>query len=395
MIPSRRHFLLGAAALAAAPSSLALARAPGDRRFVFVLLRGGMDGLAAAPPVGDPDYRAMRAELALDADTGTLALDGRFALHPALAPAMALYRAGELAIVHAVAPPHRTRSHFDAQNILEGGGRRAFERKDGWLNRALAALDGRPTRPGLAIADGVPLTMRGPAEVGSWAPRRSLDLPDSLTDRVRAMYAADPVLGPALDRGLAVRGMAAAGGMTAGGGRGVRALALAANARLAADFLARQDGPRVAMLEGGHWDTHAGQGGADGRLARLLADLADAMINLRDGLGPAWRRTVVVVATEFGRTVRPNGANGTDHGHGGVALLAGGAVDGGKVFADWPGLAPAALHEGRDLAATTDLRAVLKAALGDHLRLADATLSNEVFPGSVDVRPLRGLIKQI
>lgn len=387
---TRRAFLAGAAALtatAAPPPTLALARLPAERRFVFILLRGGMDGLAAAPPVGDPDYLAQRGVLALGA--GARALNGRFALHPAMAEAHALYRAGELLVVHAAAPPHRTRSHFDAQNILENGGAHAHSRKDGWLNRAIAAAGGAP-ETGLAIAPSLPLAMRGPAKVGSWAPRLAPALPETLLDRAAEMYAGDPVLADALARGLATRNAAA--DMT-GGARGLRAIALTENAALAASLLARPDGPRVAMLEGGQWDTHAAQGVETGRLARLLGDLSGALAALKTGLGPAWRETVVVAATEFGRTVRPNGARGTDHGLGSAAFLAGGAVAGGQVIADWPGLAPAALFEGRDLPATTDLRSVLKGVLGPHLRLADATLLGEVFPQSQEARPLADILR--
>lgn len=394
MILTRRNALksgIAAALLAGAPK-FATARGLGERRFVFILLRGGMDGLAAAPPLGDPDYARLRGALALTERDAPLPLTDRFALHPAMTDAHALYNAGELAIVHAVAPPHKTRSHFDAQNILEGGGVRAFAEKDGWLNRAIQALDGASdAETAVAIAGALPLVMRGKAPVGSWASRRSdATLSPTLAERVRAMYAADPVLAPALEQALATQSMAAG---AAGAARPPRPLALSMNAGLAAGMLRRSDGPRIAMLEGGLWDTHAGQGRAEGMMARLLGDLSNAFSRLKDGLGPAWRQTVVVAATEFGRTVRPNGSNGTDHGHGGVAFLAGGAVQGGRVVADWPGLSEGALHEGRDLAATTDLRGLLKGVLGDHLRLSDATLSRDIFPGAAGVRALKDQIK--
>lgn len=383
---TRRHFLKAGLATAALPR-FAFAKSLGERRFVFMLLRGGMDGLAAVPPWADPDYADLRAGLALNRDDGAFPLDGRFWLHPAMPEAYALYKAGELAIVHASAPPHRTRSHFDAQNIVESGGVRAFERKDGWLNRAIGAAGG----DGLAVAGTLPLAMRGAASVGSWAPRRRRrSLSETLTERVQGMYAADPILGPAFARALDIQAMANG---APGGARRSRAFTLALDAEVAAELLSRPAGPRVAMLEGGQWDTHAGQGARHGRMARLLGDLSAALGQLKSGLGPAWTETVVVVATEFGRTVRPNGANGSDHGHGGVTFLAGGAVAGGKVVADWPGLAPGALYDGRDLAATTDLRSVLKGAVGGHLRVSNATLTRDIFPGSVDAPPLQDLIK--
>lgn len=394
---TRRTFLIQSAALSSAIiPGLSMASAPGDRRFVFILLRGAMDGMAAVPPIGDPDYATVRGRLALQPDMGALHLQNGFALHPAMTEAHALYKAGELLAVHAVAPPHRTRSHFDAQNILENGGTRAFARKDGWLNRALSAIGGERMDLGLAIAESEPLTMRGAARVAGWAPRRVVLIPETLSERVSAMYAGDPVLAPAFAQGLKAHALASAnagsdGRMSGAGGR--RAFVLAENAGLAAEFLARPDGPRIAMLEGGQWDTHAGQGVENGRIARLLGDLSAAFGQLKQGLGPAWRDTVVVAATEFGRTARPNGAFGTDHGYGGAAFVAGGAINGGKVIADWPGLSQRALYEGRDLMATTDLRAVLKGVLGDHLRVPAQALDATVFPDSRAIRPIFDIIR--
>lgn len=392
LMSSRRDILkAGATALVgAATPGLALARMPGEQRFVFILLRGGMDGLAVVPPLGDPDYARQRGGLALKAGQGAAPLMGPFALHPAMPEALAMYQARQLAVIHAVAPPHRTRSHFDAQNVLEGGGVRAFQRKDGWLNRALAAA-GAELGGGLAIASAMPLAMRGAKPVASWAPRQAPALADGFQERLARMYADDPILSAALDRGLTIKA-SAEGGM-AGKMRPVRALSLAANARLAADFLRRQNGPRVAMLDGGQWDTHVGQGTLQGRMPRLLTDLDNAFAALKSGLDAHWRQTVVVAVTEFGRTVRPNGGNGTDHGFGSAAFVLGGAVRGGRVVADWPGLSDRALFEGRDLMATMDMRRVLKGLLQDHLKLASAKLDHDVFPDSGGVRPLDGLIR--
>lgn len=398
---TRRGFLASAAATGAAVSSAAvpgvtLANAPGERRFIFILLRGAMDGLAAVPPLSDPDYMAVRGRLAFTPDMGGLLLHEGFALHPDMVEAHKLYQSGELIVAHAVAPPHRTRSHFDAQNILENGATRAFARDDGWLNRALSAMGGERADLGLAIAESEPLTMRGPANVAGRAPRRVVLIPETLSERVTTMYAADPALAPAFQAGLNAHALASANagsGGRMGGARGGRALVLAENAGLAAEFLARPDGPRIAMLEGGQWDTHAGQGVASGRIARLLGDLSAAFERIKIGLGPAWRQTVVVAATEFGRTARPNGALGTDHGYGSAAFIAGGAINGGNVITDWPGLNQRALFEGRDLMATMDLRALLKGVLGDHLRISRQALDARVFPDSSAVRPIFDIIR--
>ena len=393
-MPTRRQILqtsLGAIAGAALPQA-AFARLPSEKRFVFMLLRGGMDGLAAVPPLGDPDYASQRGELALGPAAGGWRLDDRFALHPAMPVAHELYRLGEFTVIHAIAPPHQTRSHFDAQNVLEGGGVRAFQRRDGWLNRALAAA-GADAGGGLAIATALPLAMRGPQPVASWAPRQTPDLAQSYMDRVAAMYADDPILAPALAQGLAIRAATAAETLAPGRVRPARALTLQINAKLAADLLRAPEGPRVAMLEGGQWDTHAGQGVVDGRLPRLLSDLDAAFSALKSGLGPIWRQTVVIAVTEFGRTVQPNGSQGSDHGYGSAVFVAGGAVKGGRVIADWPGLAPRALFEGRDLMATMDMRRPIKAVLSDHLNLVTAKLDHDVFPESSGIRPLESLIR--
>jgi uncharacterized protein (DUF1501 family) len=176
-----------------------------------------------------------------------------------------------------------------------------------------------------------------------------------------------------------------------GGAGQVRAY-FAEAAGTAAKFLAQPDGPRVGALALDGWDTHYNEGIAQGRLAQLLGALDAALAAIKTGMGPAWRETVVAVVTEFGRTARINGTEGTDHGTATVALLAGGALKGGRVLADWPGLKGSALHENRDLKPTTDLRAVLKGVLKDHLRADDRALAENVFPGSSNVRPMRGLV---
>lgn len=366
----RRHLLANAAALpgwsfAAAPSA-------GDRRFVFVVLRGGMDGLTAAPVPGDPAFAAARGPLA-DFGAPALPLQGPFALHPLLPQLHAMYGRGELVVAHAVGLPYRERSHFDAQQVLESGGSRPYELNTGWLGRALQAGGGLRA---VALETAVPLVLRGAQAVDTWAPSALPDPSPDLVARLASMYAADPPLAQALDRARALRDDMPAEGRI-GGGRG----AAVALARQAADFLQR--GAQVAVLDFGGWDSHANQAAPQGALSNNLRTL-DAMLGaLRDALQPGgtWGRTAVLVATEFGREVAMNGTQGTDHGSGGVAFVAGGAVAGGRVLADWPGLAKADRYEGRDLRITTDLRAVQRALLADHLRLPRAALE-AALPGS-------------
>jgi len=382
---TRRRMLAGAlGATALSPmSTLSFAGAPGagnDKRFVFVILRGGLDGLSAVPAIGDPEFAAARGQLARFG-AAPLALDSGFALHPNLAQLHAMYGRGELAVVHAVGLPYRDRSHFDAQQVLESGGVRPYELSTGWLGRALARSSGKS----LALNTAVPLVLRGPGVVDTWAPSNLPDPGADLVARIGRMYANDPALATALERAKALHldntmtADMAADGMQ--GGRGGNFTQLATRA---AEFLAAPNGPQAAVLEVSGWDTHANQANPNGPLANYLRQLDTGLAALRDGLVPSgtWSRTVVVVATEFGREVAINGTLGTDHGTGAAAFVLGGAVKGGRVIADWPGLAKRDRNEGRDLKITTDLRGVLKGVLADHLQVASQALNNEVFPGS-------------
>jgi uncharacterized protein (DUF1501 family) len=382
---NRRRLLLGATAMAS-PLSLALAAAPGsarpdDARFVFVLLRGGMDGLGAVPAVGDPDFAAARGPLA-HFGAPVLALDGTpFALHPNLASLHGLYRSGELAVVHATGLAYRERSHFDAQQVLESGGNKPYELSTGWLGRALAA---NGNRSGLALTTAVPLVLRGSERIDTWAPSALPDPSPDLLARLELLYADDAALAHALARARALREQP---GMAAGPGPDVGRAAAVAVARKAGELIAAPTGPRVAVLEMTGWDTHANQVAPAGALANSLRTLDAALAGLREALaGAVWSRTVVVVATEFGREVAVNGTQGTDHGTGGAAFVLGGAVNGGRVIADWPGLARAQRNEGRDLRITTDLRSLLKGVLADHLRLPSAVIEQAVFPASALIR---------
>jgi uncharacterized protein (DUF1501 family) len=416
---SRRRFLessLFAGATSIVASRLAFANAPTDSRFVFVLLRGALDGLSAVPPVGDPDYAALRGQIAL-AKSGAdaaLPLQGIFGLHPALAFMHESYRAKELAVLHAVAMPYRERSHFDAQNVLESGDMKPYGSTSGWLNRALVELPIDKTREaGVALGANVPLAMRGPAEVASWSPTKIAALDDETLARIADLYARDPLLSRRLADALESDAIAseaqAAANAEADTMNEAKAMEPAAagdadkakranarydeTARAAANFLRRDDGPRVAMFDTSGWDTHANEGAATGQLATRLRALDSGLRTLKESLGPVWRKTVVLVATEFGRTAAINGTRGTDHGTGAAAFLLGGAVNGGRVIADWPGLSRANLLENRDLRPTRDLRSVMKAVLHDHLGVSTAALDSKVFPKSASAPGLSGLVR--
>jgi uncharacterized protein (DUF1501 family) len=364
----RRSFLsfsaAGAGAILVAPR-MALATVPTDGRFVFIIQRGAADGLNIVVPYADPAYAKLRGALAIDPAKATK-LDGTFALHPSLIETAKMYGQRQALFVHAVASPYRDRSHFDGQNVLETGGAQPYQIKDGWLNRLVAMMP-RSKDEAIALAPTVPMALRGPAQVTSYAPS-SLPAPsDDLLLRVGQLYAADPQLHPLWSSALEAQGLA----------EGSAAKQDAASlGKLTASFLTKPDGPRIAMLETGGWDTHSGQ---DGRLAAQLKALDTLLAALRDGLGPIWSRTTVLIATEFGRTAAANGTGGTDHGTGSVAMLVGGAVRGGRVVADWPGLAPSSLYEGRDLKPTIAMDGLIASVLGDSFGLDPAHVARRVF----------------
>jgi uncharacterized protein (DUF1501 family) len=401
--PSRRELLLASGTLFSWAFVPKLALAEGrDPRLLVIVLRGALDGLAAVAPVGDPEWQRLRGDkaLTLESAPAALRLDPVFALNPAMPNLHRLYRAGAATIVHAAATPYRERSHFDGQDVLESGLSAPGAADSGWLNRALTALQpaGRVSgKDAFAVGPIAPLVVRGPAPVLSWTPRRLPPASDDTVMRLLDIYRhVDPVLARALEERVGLATIARAGGMEAeqqrpAGAGQVRAY-FAESAGAAAKFLARPDGPRIGALAFDGWDTHADEGVMSGRLANLLAALDGAIAAMETEMKEAWRETVVAVVTEFGRTARINGTEGTDHGTATVALLAGGALKGGRVISDWPGLKPANLHEGRDLKPTTDLRAVLKGVLKDHLRLDDAVLASKVFPDSSCVKPMPGLL---
>ena len=397
LVTSRRALLLGGASFAAWAYLPKFARAADGRdpRLIVVILRGALDGLATVAPVGDPDYAGLHGAIALTPDGPHAAsrLDSFFALHPAMPEFARMYRDKQAAVVHAVSTPYRDRSHFDGQDVLESGFAGPGRVQSGWLNRALEALPrGERVTSGLAVGPTTPLVLRGAAPTVGWAPVALPQADDDTAMRLIELYNhRDPALASALTQGLQLEKSAQGDDMKPKPGTN-NAGAMRLVARGAAKLMSAGDGPRIAALAFDGWDTHADEGAASGRLAQLLSGLDGALAEFESGLGERWRDTVVVVATEFGRTARINGTEGTDHGTGTIALLAGGAVKGGRVIADWPGLKPASLYEGRDLAPTTDLRAVIKGVLRDHLGLGERVLAETVFPGSAPAKPMQGLV---
>lgn len=405
--PTRRELLLASGALFAwayVPKEvLAQGR---DPRLLVIVLRGALDGLAAVAPVGDPSWERLRGEaaLTLNGPVAAMPLNTFFALNPAMPNLYRLYKAGHATVVHAVATPYRERSHFDAQDVLESGHPRPGTSDTGWLNRALASLEPgeRVTgRGGSAVSIGVtaPLIVRGPANVVSWKPTSRSQTSDDTLMRLLDLYRhTDPALAIAMEERIGLAGIVGAGPIQPGEPEQKQGSAervrryFSETAGAAAKFLARPDGPRIGALSLEGWDTHANEGALDGRLSILLAGLDTAIEAVEREMKDAWRETAVAVITEFGRTARLNGTAGTDHGTGTVTLLIGGALKGGRVITDWPGLSEAELHQGRDLKPTMDLRAPLKGLLMDHVGVSATALDTVVFPESGAIRPLSGLV---
>ena len=405
-----------------------------DPRFLTIILRGALDGLALAAPVGDPDYVRLRGKLALPKDGAGagLPLDGFFALNSAMPYLAALYQKREAIIIHAVATPYRARSHFDGQDVLENGLPGVALSETGWLNRALSGMPdaGKSEgHKGLAMGAVVPLVMRGPASVMSWTPKANgLPLRENTVERLMDLYAhTDAGLAKAFAEGLEIDRVATAGAPTQSATAGAPTQSATAGApatmtsapamagatpsaqpaqpqqprpfrdfietaQAAAKFMTTAGGPRIGALSFDGWDTHANEGVVTGQLANKFGGLDAAIQAFAEGMGPAWKDTAVLIVTEFGRTARTNGTDGTDHGTGTVAILLGGAVKGGRVLADWPGLKDADLYEGRDLKPTRDLRTITKGILRDHLGVPDGALASAVFPDSANVKGFAGLM---
>lgn len=371
-----RGMCLGGLATFALPA-VRFAQVPGRGKLVFVLLRGGFDGLAAVVPVGDADYARVRGPMAFTPDGLTMLSDG-FALAPGLSPWKALWDAQELVALHAMAIPYRTRSHFDGQAILETGLESPDGASDGWLNRLLQVMDGR--RSGIAVAAGMPRSLSGSYPVTTWSPAQLGAVDDPYLDRIGLLYRADERLHDRFEAAIQMREIAPEmGGRVGGRGQVVPIMTAAAR------FLREPGGPNVAALEFSGWDTHANQGMAGGPLDRLLGQLASGVMTLREEMGSDWADTTVVVMTEFGRTAKANGTGGTDHGTAGAGFVIGPRVASSTVLSDWPGLSERALYQSRDVRPTLDTRAVLKGVAAGAFDLTGAQ-ADRIFPGSAGVR---------
>ena len=387
---NRRIFtkLSAAGLLSSTISSPVFAFAPTEKRFILINLKGAMDGLHALAPYADAQYHKLRPTLGLGA-AGTqgaaLDLDGYFGLHPALAPLHALYRSKELIFVPAVSTQYRRRSHFEAQNMLEGGGTSPYEQKSGWLNRAIMQMDTPPGRIGLSLGPTLPLIMQGQADIRTWSDSRLPEADEDFLMRVSTLYDDDPMLRKAFTQAQDDKANASMmDGMRLGNGR------LELTTRAALSILKEKNGPRIALIEAGGWDTHYAQ---ERRLNKLFGELALSISLIKTELGPLWKNTAVMVVSEFGRTAAENGSNGTDHGTGGLAILAGGAVRGGKIRGKWPGLSRKALFAERDLAPTNSLESLFKSTLVQHLGLTESVVSDKVFPNLNTIKIMEDLYK--
>ena len=395
---TRRSLLQGVGAFAAMSPGLVLAEADTEQRLVVVILRGAMDGLAMLPPYGDGHYARLRGELALPTPGntgGALKLDGLFGLHPSFSGVHGLFAQQEALFFHAVASPYRDRSHFDGQDVLENGATTAGARRDGWLNRAIEPLGGRlGQEAAIALAQNTPLILRGDNSVTSWAPSQLPETDDATLARLANLYAEDEFFSTRLAQALESQEIAGdMGGMEGRRRRGNDTAQLKASLNQAGKFLRADGGPRIAVVESGGWDTHANQGSTSGSLANKFSGLDEGLVALRDELGSLWSDSVVIVVTEFGRTAAVNGTRGTDHGTASAAMLLGGPVAGGRVVADWPGLATQNLYQGRDLKPTTDLRSIFKAVLLEHIGVPETWVEDSVFPASSDESPTENLLR--
>ncbi|WP_425406067.1 DUF1501 domain-containing protein [Hwanghaeella sp.] len=397
--PNRRNVLAGGAAAAIVASqglTFSVAAAPGNKRLVVVLLRGGLDGLALIPPFGDSNYAALRGDLALpraNTDGGVLDLDGFFGLHPAAESLLPFWAAGELAIAPAIATDYRGTSHFAAQDALETGS--AGGGTTGWLNRAVAALNGNGAQ-GVAVSDDLPLILQGPGAARAATPPPRPHRNPGFFRQVQLLYGDDTLFSSMIVQGERERQRTTetVTEEDVQSGRGAdRAQFLPTSAALAGKMLAAEDGPRIAVLEASGWDTHWKQGGMEGRLARSFAGLASGLAVLAGALGPAWKDTVVVVASEFGRTVKPNVHGGTDHGLATVSMILGGAVAGGKAIGKWPGLSEGKLDGSGGLPASLDTRSLFKTVLVQHMGINGNAVSSTILPGSGSVPAIPNLIR--
>jgi uncharacterized protein (DUF1501 family) len=381
----RRHFLtagLSGLTLSMIGGTASFAQTGrGNGKFVFVILRGAMDGLSAVVPYADPNYRSLRGPIALDGPggaNGVLPLTTGFGLHPSLRGLHSLWQDKQMSFMHAAASAYRDRSHFDGQDVLESGANRVYGAPTGWLNRAITLLPNGPAKEGIGIGRTIPLVLKGSAKSGSWAPAIAEQSDTDTLNRLMDLYANDTILGPALAMAIETDKTASGATMMANTGQGGRGAALYTPlSQAAARILTAPNGPAACVLSFDGWDTHANQGGAQGQLANRLSQLDAAITALKSGLGATWANTTVVVATEFGRTARVNGTGGTDHGTGGAAFILGGAVSGQKMIGDWPGLSR--LYQDRDVMPANDVRDLFVMGLQNAWGLEGAAIRAHVF----------------
>ena len=388
--------------------------AAAPRRLILVFLRGAADGLSIVVPYADPAYYQARSSITLGrpgTEGGALELDRRFGMHPALEPLMPLWKSGKLGFIHASGSPDATRSHFDAQDYMESATPWRKSTRDGWLNRLIGVWplpDGGRATPIRAVSIGAVLPRIYPlnnqvANIASGAAAtrptqldrpvvsQAFDTLYSADDKISRAYQASQqsrreVMGSMAPSALEREMTAANNGAPLPNGFPDDAVRLAP--------LMRNDARvQLAFMEVGAWDTHANQGAASGQLANRLSPLGSGLAALATRLGPAFDDTLVLVMSEFGRTVHQNGNNGTDHGHGNVMWALGGRINGGKILGQRPGLDASALHEGRDLAITTDFRLVLAEVLERHLLLPDARLDTVLPQFDANRTPAPGLIR--
>ncbi|MEL7312361.1 MAG: DUF1501 domain-containing protein [Pseudomonadota bacterium] len=386
----RRSFLsLSCAGLTTAallPRSV-FAALPGTQRFVVVLLRGGLDGLHALVPYSDPNYARLRPKLheAMLSGGGYTKLDSDFALHHALSPLQEMFETRELLFVPAASTQYRQRSHFDGQNLLENGSGKPFGAKTGWLNRAVSAISAKDQRLALSIGPTIPLILQGASGVQTWANSRLTEVDDEFLIRMARAFKDDPLFSATMTDAINT----SEPDIDMSDMKRRRGQEFTVTARAAADLLAQPEGPRVAVLDAGGWDTHFDQ---ERRLALGLGSLAAGLVELKQGLTRHWKNTVVVVVSEFGRTAAENANRGTDHGTGGLAMLCGGAVAGGRIVGDWAGLSKKSLYESRDVRSLNSYESIFKTVLLSHLQVPEAVIETSVFPNSSGLAPMSGLL---
>ncbi|MCY4179382.1 MAG: DUF1501 domain-containing protein [Litoreibacter sp.] len=384
----RRRFLTGlGCSLAASPfvTPVSFAATGGEKRLVVIILRGGMDGMDALRPTGDPLFAQYRPRLA--AERG-LPLDGFYELHPALSDLMPLWKAGDLAFAPAVSTPYRDkRSHFDGQDLLEAGtGMDVTLPRDGWLNRLLQVMPGATSETAFSVGREDMRLLSGSAPVSSWSPEARLDMSPQARLLLQEVYHGDALFREAGEEAVLIADSLGVSsddsfGMSKSEMREARTRAVqGSQAEVLARFAAARlnEHARIAAFSLPGWDTHRGQRAA---MSRALGGLQGAVLTLKSELGANWGQTAVVAMTEFGRTARENGSVGTDHGTGGAMLLAGGAINGGRVFGDWPGLEEAVLYARRDLMPVTDVRAYPAWLMQGLFGVNQSALELSIFPG--------------